>query len=520
VRALLLLALFVLSGLNFAGPVVEGDYFWHLRQGQRHLQEGRVPLEFPTQWLGQVLLYGWWKLSGYGGMVLLRALGYTAILGLLWGWMRRKGVPFFWAFLTVFLSAGLLKEFPSERPQLLSFLLLPPFLGLLEAARAGRAWAFLALPAVLLLWGNVHAGALIGAAALLLYALAEGLLALQGRGSFLKAALMALAALAPFGVLFALLPQALGALWGILGGMLSYSLYQRSVLEYLSPLEAALGLGHWHPAYWALLGLTGVALLRGARRGMPLHHVLLALAFLALSLRAVRFMPLLSFLLPLTAPWSAPRASDWHRSGRLLGLFASVLLVWALLSPPAPRLKISEEFPSKAVQFLKAQRPLGRVFNYYGWAGYLAWELPRWEFFMPVQDIGADVSSAYQGIIWGSQEPLMGRPRWQALLRAYGLEAVLMPGLSPISGELYPLLGHLVRSPQWSLVYSDQVANLFVRAPVARGAGLKALDKRLAYRQVRQQAERMLRQGGLSRKVRQTLQKALRELNGDAVQPL
>jgi GAF domain-containing protein len=64
------------------------------------------------------------------------------------------------------------------------------------------------------------------------------------------------------------------------------------------------------------------------------------------------------------------------------------------------------------------------------------------------------------------------------------------------------------------------VANLFVRAPVARGAGLKALDKRLAYRQVRQQAERMLRQGGLSRKVRQTLQKALRELNGDAVQPL
>ena len=49
------------------------------------------------------------------------------------------------------------------------------------------------------------------------------------------------------------------------------------------------------------------------------------------------------------------------------------------------------------------------------------------------------------------------------LLDRYGVNTVIVPERSFMSGELYALVGLLTESPAWDLRYSDKTALIFVR---------------------------------------------------------
>lgn len=503
-----LLPLLFLSAffLSYSGPIVEGDFFWHLRAGQAVMAGADVPLgQFPTQWLGQVFLYLVFKAAGYWGIVLMRAGTYALVLGLLYRWMRREGADTYTALFFLLIPAHIFLSFPSERPQLFSFLFFPLTLWLLESFRlrlssrpdASPAVYWLLLP-LMLLWANVHAGFLIGLAAIYAYLLVALLGCARRRVPLVAVAPLLAVGLVPPAAVLLISPNAAASVVALAGSLLWPSAYMQSMVEYLSPFTAASRLQEFFPAYWLMLGVAAYVVGRNFRR-MPPEHMLILAGMAALSLRSLRFMPLFCMLVPFVAARAFPGTDHkhWERSKVALAGFALVLAVWVGLNPPAIKsYAVSREFPAGAVGFLQKTSPTLRVFNYYGWSGYLSWQLPGADVFMPVQHISEDVNRAYEATVWSEGARMGEAPVWESMLRAYGLDTVIMPGMSPVSGNIYPLTVGLAGSRHWRLVYSDETANVFMRDSAANAEAIRVFSQPStnAYRQIIAQAARYLQQ--------------------------
>lgn len=172
----LLIAAAVAAGAlaTSAGPLRDVDVFWHVRAGSELLggvsiyDVGRAWSYAPvhcdwvsTQWIVEIAFSWLNTLWGWNGLIAFRALTTAIALGsLVWvcfprGQVVRNRV---WAALIVFLLATYtLLIFAQERPQQISFLLLP-LVGFwwLRAVRDGvapRWWAMMILAAI---WANCH----------------------------------------------------------------------------------------------------------------------------------------------------------------------------------------------------------------------------------------------------------------------------------------------------------------------------------------------------------------------------
>ncbi len=494
-QKLLLAAFLCAFGLSYLGPVVESDFFWHISAGRAIWEDGGLPAGYNTQWLGQVVLYALWKLGGSTAIVSIRVLAYTAVLGGLFLWMRRQGVKYFPALFFLLFPAHLFLSFPSERPQIFSFALFPLTVYLLEGLRTRDGYRLhRLLPLVLIVWGNIHAGFMLGVACVWIYLFAEAAASMRRRAFTRKLMETAVIAVVPVAFFVLIRPSIVSFSSGAALSLIKTSSYMRGVLEYLSPVEAALSLGQYYPSYWLFAVIVLLTLLARFRR-MPPAHVLLLVLFTVLSLRSLRFMPFLVLLGPIVSVHVFREEERLERDGFLSAGFAAVLALWLFFAPIDPRAGLSEEFPRKAAAFLNEKSPLGRIFNYQGWAGYLQWALPRGEMFVPVEGVRTDTMNSYDAVLWADATPLMGMPQWSALLDAYGLDTVVMPGMSSISGETFPLIHALVAHRDWRLVYSDGTANVFMKSnPRTRGIIRRySMDKDNSYLQITSQAGRLLK---------------------------
>jgi hypothetical protein len=493
-QKLLFPAFLVVFALSYVNPITEGDFFWHLNAGQALWEGDLSPEARGDQWLGQILLYLVWSVSGSSGVVYLRAGVYAAIMVLLFFWMRRAAVPFYVALFFCLLPAHLLLSFPSERPQLFSFLLFPVTISLIERFREkpeGRTWWF--LPGVILLWSQIHPGYLAGLAAVFVCFLSSLLRSLITREKG-RTGKLVLVLILPVLLLALIHPDALSRSLSVAFSLFTGTKYTQYVQEYLSPVTAALELGQIYPSYWAFLILSVLLLLRNFRK-IPVEHTLLHLLFISLSLGSLRFMPFLLLLAPLTAQSAWRKGEGLEKSRILFAGFSAILVLWLILVPLNVRTGISENFPEGAAVYINKRLPQGGVFNYQGWAGYLSWTLDNREIFMPVQSVSAEELDTYASVLWDDGTRMMGIPAWKAILDAYRLDIVLMPGMSPVSGEIFPLVQALVLDRDWYLVYSDETANIFIKA-VPRHLHLisrYSLPKQNAYLQIADQAKRLLR---------------------------
>jgi hypothetical protein len=347
------------------------------------------------------------------------------------------------------LTGLLLREIPNERPQLFSFIFMPLILFLLEKggeSGGGRNRALLALPLTMLLWANTH-GAYILGDGLIAIALAGRLLPALRRQEpvdypYLAAALAALAAslINPTGVLawsefFHTLPA-----------------YASAVYENLSPWYVASRLHDWHPAYWAYLAicLVGIGL---ARQRMAPAHLLTLACLVTLSLTGLRYLifpllasPLLVRYLPVI-PWDGRRVV-----ATLVGL-----AIWVGCSWDSSLLKFTSGpgFPAAAADFLRRENPAPQLFNYYDWGGYLSWTVPGVKTFLDGRGLVEE--------LYLLQDRVLNGDAWQESLDRHHINTVLIPGMSEIPGDTYPLTGALAAAPDWQPVFADDTALIFVR---------------------------------------------------------
>jgi hypothetical protein len=472
--AVLFLGLFAMAARNAVDP----DMWWHLRTGEYIAEHRGVPHTDPFsftragqpwvahEWLTELLMYELQRFAGFGGLIVTFAATLCAAFFLLY--MRCGAAPYI-AGVATLCGAWATAPVWGVRPQVVSLLLTGLWLVILERSERRPNILWWTLP-LTLLWVNLHAGFALGLALSALFLIGEvvelrfGSPLAQGPQRLRTAAFILVLDL----LIVPLNPNG----WRLFSypiETLRSTAMQNYIAEWASP--------NFHRAeYWPflLIVLATVAMLSWSRRAVRPRDLILLLAGLYAGLASIRMTPLFVLIaVPLISKrlgnWprselrqSKPRASRaWVNAGIVLGMavFASVRIAQVIERQPEAE---ARQFPSRAVAFLQAHPPSGRMFNDYDWGGYLIWRLypavpvfidGRADLYIAIEE-HSKRRSEQRGE--GQDEPLFHefadayqlKGSWQSVLQRWKIQTVLIP---PDSA----LVTGLLSAPGWTVAYQD-----------------------------------------------------------------
>ena len=204
-----------------------------------------------------------------------------------------------------------------------------------------------------------------------------------------------------------------------------------------------------------VLGLLASALL--SKRPWRLDEVVLTAFSLWTALSHARFLffaglimaPILAPRIKLFPPYDRELDKPWLNAA----IMAAVAGAMVFFFPSQEQLqnKVDVVFPRAALAFMQQQQVQGRLFNQYGWGGYIEWNAPE---IKPFIDGRADIF-IYNGAFRDFLEATTLKNSLE-ILDKHRINNVLMPPKEPLSY----LLCH---STAWHLIYADQVSVLFQR---------------------------------------------------------
>lgn len=162
--------------------------------------------------------------------------------------------------------------------------------------------------------------------------------------------------------------------------------------------------------------------------------------------------PILAPRMKLFPPYDRSVDKPWLNAS----IMAAVIGAMVFFFPSATNLqhRVEERFPLAAVDFMRKQHITGRIFNLYGWGGYIEWNAPELKLFV---DGRADVF-VYNGIFDETVKAMSGDDSFE-ILDKYRIDYVLFQPNQPLTY----LLGH---SPGWRVIYKDDVAVLIERSSI------------------------------------------------------
>lgn len=456
-------------------PVSEVDLFWHLAVGRHIAQTGWLPTtnlwsftapNHPfdaTAWLFDWVVYRLHATWGLAAVQVATAGVIAAAFALVYLTARKLGASASWALCLTLAGAAASQTRFTQRPHVVSFLGLAAIGLLFSHARSSRrSWLLAAAPLLVGVWSNFHAGAVFGAGACAIGALASWLGLWRRKTESLVLSPLAWTATAIASVV------ALGA---NPNGYkeLSYALFHLRSVNDVVPLGefGSPGFGT-HAAFWLLLAVgAGAFVLRG--RHTDAHGALAFLAFGALAGRAMYVAPLFVIIaVPSTAANLGEMAAPLTaRLSRLLRVVASALgppavLVAALSIAPEPlvhfvsRVQLGADpfrIPERGAAAVTALGISGRCFASWDVSGFTEWALPESPVFMDPRllayppELYTELASAEE-----SQEG------FDALMDRFGVEwSFRSHRVLRMSG-----IGRFPPS-RWALVYWDESSLILLR---------------------------------------------------------
>jgi tetratricopeptide (TPR) repeat protein len=471
-------------------PVRSSDVWHHIKSGWFVVQNGgpatvdvfsctaRGKPWIQYEWLAQLCIYGLYQAGGAEELVLFQA-GAVAILALMLMAAMRIQPRAGWSAAGLATALALCAASPRffSRPETFSWILFAGWLIAVEKVRSGRG-GYLALPAVLMApWVNMHGAWPAGLAWLGLNCAGETALRLFGAPSRLPRttvvrlwAALGLAAAAtlanPYGF----------QIWEVPLKLTSWPEMSAVIVEWQRP-----DLAYWLDIRYIGAWIFLLAILAAPRR-VRLSDALVVLAFGALVLSAKRHMALAMIAV---APIAAGQFSGlWEKWGRVkderLGPVLPFFRSFPVLQPAAVALvcvalviaalggfdlkraglgvdhSISLE---GAAHFLKDNKLDGNLFNSYEAGNYLLFaRYPQNHVFIDgrVDVYGAEGLSLYTAVRHAEKG-------WQKIFEEHSIETCVLA--TKMSSE-FLLLSALHRSPDWALVYWDDLSAIYVkRAP-------------------------------------------------------
>ena len=394
------IAIFLTMLIAAIQPVTDPDFWWHLPTGNWILSHHDVPRHglyaftvldhrwITHEWLSEVILA---VLYAVGRLPLVSlVLGAVTAAGFLLVYLAiDRRVNFVIAGLTLALGVAAANPIWGPRIQMITFALSALTYLWVKRFCEGRSRALYLLPAVMLVWVNLHGGFVLGYVILGMALAVEAFRYVVRRpGAMTRPRLQAMTVVLIASVAVAILnPNG----WDLYlypfqtGGSPEQ---QRLIVEWFSPNFQMSQM--WAFEAMIFLIIVGLAL---SRRIEP-RQLLLLLVGLGLTLHSVRN---LSFFMLVAVPALADYAQQarerlsfsWpRRVPRTTPLtFAAnavmivlVLAIVAVASLPSLLQRVdgklvARDFPIKAADFLVAHPPPGHMLNVYGWGGYLVFRL-------------------------------------------------------------------------------------------------------------------------------------------------
>ena len=479
-RTLLLGGVMVVIAALFTSAEQDPDFWWHIRIGRWMVDNHRLPatdiftFTVPNhvwtdhEYLTEILM--WLLFNAFGVVGISIAFGAVTYAGfyLLYRQVRRQ--PFVIAGLGLALAAYAGDPIWGPRAQMITFALSCLELYWLQAYLSGRSRALTYFPLVMVLWANLHGGWVIAFAWLGVAIVAEAVAWAWDRDNpahrahvrflVIVSAASAVAILAtPHGLSLVLYPfNTVGSVAQerLIQEWFSPDFHQRSLL----PFEAMI-----------LLTVGGFAL-----RRPTIYEFLLAVAAIALALQSVRNVAL--FVAAVTpvminsySRWwiEVAAARGWKPVAPARPLFAATtaLVLVAIAAATAGKIVgdinpgeqasvTAQNYPVAAADWL-ASHPdtCTRMFNQYGWGGYLAYRFypqPNRKVFIFGEAVlmGDQLLNEYADVQFVQAD-------WSGILDRYGVDCV-------VYNRDLPLTNLLVHDQAWTLVYEDSETVIFSRA--------------------------------------------------------
>jgi hypothetical protein len=443
------------------------DLGWHLAAGDMIRQRGTVPLHDPwaftsagrewfnLSWLWDVFASALFQQTGFGGLVLFTLACGAVIVGYLASLALGSGASTLAVCIAVLCASLLYPAFASfpnvylaASPNLATMLFSVVFYGVCLK----RTRAVLILPAVMLLWANLHGGFTLG---LFIIGVFFGLALLRRDWAHLR-----LYGLAGAGCLAATLVNPLG--WHIYEGVRATlgSFVQAQITE-------------WWPYYRNIVipgSIPGmlyivmfVALELRSRAACAIEARLLSWLFLFLGLYQFRYMAF--FFLFSTVPLAldldraSPRWRDNLQAGKAM-LFAGIIAACALpliYLQVQPAFGLPQMLSRQDVDYLQTHFPHARLLNHWNYGGLLIFydrsAIPLF--------VDGRASTAYPDSLLRDYftvgQPRVSEAAWDAILAKYRIDTVLWMNTHE------ELRRFLVGKRGWREAYRGAYASIYVK---------------------------------------------------------
>lgn len=452
------------------GAIASADTWWHLATGrwivEHHAIPHTDPFSFATagkpwvahEYLTDILMYFIHRAGGFVALAVVNALLLTAAFALVADSARS---PRWLALACALFAAFASRPAFALRPQSISLALGAAFLWIIREFLVNRQPRWLvALPCLMLLWVQLHAGYLLGIGFLGLFLIAESLDSLVHRSEtkprelvpllFATFACMAVVPLNPNGITMLTFP---------------FLVMRMKINETIQEWRPAnLHDPHLYP-FLALAVLTLLSLLLSKQKYRPGQFLIYAV-LLAAALKSARNIPafcLVAVLLLADNLW-LPSFGLFSKISEPIRLSAAALLlaiagyVCAEAASSGLAFQALAErnlYPRAAITYLAEHHLPPNVLNDYTFGGYMIWRLfPAYKVYVDGRaDLyGDELLAKYVEIYNGEGDP-------RSFLDNNHIETVV---LSPSAG-LATILRMLTVRGGWKVEYEDPKAVIFVR---------------------------------------------------------
>ena len=472
----------------------DGDTGWHIRTGEWIWQHKAIPTTdlfsftkphdswFAWEWGWDLLFAGIHHFGGLGGVAFASVIILCAISALLFRLICRYSENDFLSLaFTAFAIFGSVIHWLA-RPHLISWLFALIFAHLILSAEKGNTKALCWLPALMVLWVNLHGAFFVGIIMLLTSAVGEVLAALFrnepfGTTAWAKAQPYGSCTLACSVVTF-INPYTWHLHWHI------FHYVQDAKLLSTNAEFQPISFHHWASLPFECMLLLGVGTIFWCARHCRFGPALLILLWAHWSLLSARNIPFFLLLsTPLIAQFTNTALKDLMKVQRLKGIASSitsfgcefrpfeqsphvylasllgltgVACCFALERPGFESQLNPRNFPVQALPFIKAAK-FSRPFTTDQWGDYLIYHLypaqrvyvdGRGDFF------GADFLEKYTQIV-------NARRDWETNLRAQSVDAVVLPPGAPV-------VSTLKESKNWKLLFDNGSTVIFQAVSMAQ----------------------------------------------------
>jgi len=406
------------------------------------------------EWLGQYIMRQAYAWGGPTGLLAYKVLAGFCLAAILYLAIRRARVSGAVAFLWMLLAISTIQYGFSTRPHLLTYLLLAKMLFILRERPSLPRWFFWLLPAMGLVWANLHGAFFMGAIVLIAYTAAEGFA--RKRFPAEEAAVTALFVAATFVTPYG------ARLWEYIA--YSASIPRPYLSEWAPSIRIECLIEHIDFFFLAIASVAAVARARVPRD--VFGTAVLGLSLLA-ALAMRRNIPIFAIAATFFVPQllessigeevaSAVRKLSRPLVALLLAALAAVSLAYALAVGKADPFRIEvpqKDIPVASVAFMKENAISGNALVFFDWGEYCIWKLyPECKVFIDGRlccAYGKKTIDDYFNFIF------MGK-NWMRALTDYPTDIVLVHRGNPVYAQMRSM-------PGWEYVYEDRISGLFLK---------------------------------------------------------